>query len=151
MIRLRAARLSAEPEGQRDYRAGDELQVMCTGMFQKAEIQGGVRTQVIDWEHVTYPQKGQFRGECAARTRRGQGDGEAKATRHCVTRFSIHCSRSLNLALAASRPVMTGVSSSSFAKSLALANARDLLTGCSSWTRWSRTSTPEVRYKMHPT
>ena len=97
------------------------------------------------------PQKGQFRGECAARTRRGQGDGEAKATRHCVTRFSIHCSRSLNLALAASRPVMTGVSSSSFAKSLALANARDLLTGCSSWTRWSRTSTPEVRYKMHPT
>jgi hypothetical protein len=57
MIRLRAARLSAEPEGQRDYRAGDELQVMCTGMFQQAEIQGGVRTQVIDRKHVTHPPK----------------------------------------------------------------------------------------------
>ena len=57
MIRLRAARLSAEPEGKRDYRAGDDLQVMCTGMFQKAEIQGGVRTQVIDRKHVTHPPK----------------------------------------------------------------------------------------------
>ena len=57
MIRLRAARLSAEPEGKPDYRAGDELQFMCTGMFQKAAIQGGVRTQVIEGKHVTHPPK----------------------------------------------------------------------------------------------
>jgi len=74
MIRLRAARLSAEPEGQRNYRAVDALQGIVTGMFQKAEIQGGVRTQVIDRKHITYPPKRSIsrrvRGANKARTRR---------------------------------------------------------------------------------
>ena len=120
------------------------------GCSRRLKYRGESEPKSLTESMLLTPQKGQFRGERAARTRRGQGDGEAKATRHSVTRFSIHSSRSLNLALVAFRPIMTGVSSSSFAKSLALANARDLLTGCSSWTRWSRTSTPEVRYKMHP-
>ena len=77
------------------------------GCSRRLKYRGESEPKSLTGSMLLTPQKGQFRGERAARTRRGQGDGEAKVTRHCVTRFSIHCSRSLNLALAASRPVMT--------------------------------------------
>src|SRR5436853_7503618 len=137
----------SEPDvlGRSSIRSSNGDQIRTSNMDR---IQRGVRTQVAESGRLTRPVAKAIRrrSEDPPKAKKRQWEGKAPVPRK--RRAGSHRSNSEKGAPARLPAVITRVESALDSKSRRVANASFLGTEWNSWTRWTSTSIPAVRYRM---